>query len=285
MTRAPLDAHLHSWERATHPQPWIDPASMPELDRDFTLADAAATLSGCGIVGRVVVQSLNSTQETLDLLAGVAGTSVTGVVGWVDLTGDVGGQIARLRAAPGGAALVGVRHLAHLEPDPSWLLRTDVAGGIDAVAAAGLPVDVVVRPDQLQVTARLAGLHPHATFVLDHLGKPPLRSGGAELASWATDLAEVARRDNVVAKVSGLTMEADWKRWTPDELAPAVEVALEAFGPDRLMFGSDWPLVDLTGGYRRWLDAYVGLTDDLGPAEQAAIDRGTAGRVYGVRHG
>lgn len=282
MTRILLDGHLHSWERARHPQPWIDPASMAEIDRDFTLADAGATLREQGMVGAVAVQSLNSTPETLDLLAGAADASVRGVVGWVDLTGDVPRQVARLRAAPGGSALVGVRHLAHLESGPSWLLRPDVSMGIAAVADAGLPYDVVIRAHQLDVAARLADGHPDARFVLDHLGKPPLRAGGPDLARWATDLAELARRENVVAKVSGLALEDDWKGWTPASLARAVDVALTALGPDRLMFGSDWPLVELTGGYGRWRAAFLALTADLSPAEQAAIDHGTARRVYGL---
>jgi len=255
---------------------------MPEIDRDFTIADATTTLSGCGVTEGVVVQALNSTQETLDLLAGVASSSVRGVVGWVDLTGDVPDQLAELRSAPGGSALVGIRHLAHLEWDPSWLLRLDVSAGIDAVATAGLPFDVVIRAHQLPVAAQLADHHPDARFVLDHLGKPPLLADGADLDRWVVDLAELARRDNVVAKVSGLTIEDDWKAWTPRGLARVVEEAVAAFGVDRLMFGSDWPLVNLTGGYAAWRDAYLELTAGLSPDEQAIMDNMTAREVYGL---
>lgn len=283
MTRTLLDGHLHTWERARHPQPWIDPETMPEIDRDFTIADAAAALRNNGTDRAVVVQSLNTTQETLDLLAGAAASSAAaGVVGWVDLTADVPAQLAVLSAAPGGAGLVGIRHLAHLESDPTWLLRPDVSVGIDAVADAGLPMDVVVRAHQLPMAAQLADRHPRAHLVLDHLGKPPLQTGGADLDRWAVDLGELARRRNVVAKVSGLTLEDDWKAWTPRGLARVVEVALATFGVDRLMFGSDWPLVELTGGYTRWRDAYLELTAGLSPGEQASLDSGTAHRVYGV---
>jgi L-fuconolactonase len=286
VTRTLVDSHLHSWELARHPQPWIDPESMPEIDRDFTIADAATTVIGCGVAGAVVVQALNSTQETLDLLAGASSSSsVLGVVGWVDLIGDVPAQLAELRSAPGGSALVGIRHLAHLESDPSWLLRLDVSAGIDAVVAAGLPFDVVIRAHQLPVAAQLADHHPHARLVLDHLGKPPLLAGGADLDRWTVDLAELARRDNLVAKVSGLTIEDDWKAWTPGRLAGVVEEALAAFGVDRLMFGSDWPLVNLTGGYVAWLDAYLGLTAGLSPDEQAIMDGVTARGVYGLADG
>jgi len=286
MTRALVDSHLHSWERARNPQPWIDPATMPELDRDFTIADAATTLGGCGMAGAVVVQALNSTQETLDLLAGAATSSaVRGVVGWVDLTGDVPAQVAALRSARGGSGLVGIRHLAHLERDPSWLLRLDVSAGIDAVADAGLPFDVVIRAHQLGVATQLADRHPDTRLVLDHLGKPPLLAGGADLDRWTVDLAQLARRDNVVAKVSGLTIEDDWKAWTPGRLARVVEEALAAFGADRLMFGSDWPLVNLTGGYVAWRDAYLELTAGLSPDEQAIMDGVTAREVYGLADG
>lgn len=281
MTRHLIDAHLHLWELDRHPQPWIDPGSMSEIARDFTVRDAAAELGGHGIADAVVVQADNSLSETEDLLA-AAGTVIKAVVGWVDLLGDVPAQLAHLRRRPGGEALVGVRHLAHLEPDPSWLLRPDVVAGLAAVAEAGLAVELVVRAHQLPVVTKLAGALPAASFVLDHLGKPPLLAGGADLERWRTDLADLARRSNVVAKVSGLGLEADHLGWTAASLRPAVDHALETFGPDRLMFGSDWPLVRLTRGYTAWWETYLQLTAALGAAEQKAIDHGTARRTYGI---
>ncbi|HEV6953627.1 MAG TPA: amidohydrolase family protein [Promicromonospora sp.] len=280
-TRDLVDAHLHLWELARHPQPWIDPATMGEIARDFTVADAAAELGSHGIAAGVVVQADNSLSETEDLLAGAAdGGVVAAVVGWVDLTGDVPAQVAHLRGLPGGDALVGVRHLAHLEPDPAWLLRPDVVAGLRAVARAGLRLELVVRAHQLPVVTELVDALPDGTFVLDHLGKPPLLAGGAELERWRTDLARLAERGSVVAKVSGLVLEADHEQWTAESLRPAVDHALETFGPDRLMFGSDWPLVRLTRGYTAWREAYGRLTDALSPSEQEAIDHGTARRTY-----
>lgn len=284
MTRHLVDAHLHLWELDRHPQPWIDPASMSEIARDFTARDAAAELGAHGIAEAVVVQADNSLSETEDLLAAAAADGVVkAVVGWVDLLGDVPAQLAHLRRLPGGQALVGVRHLAHLEPDPSWLLRPDVVAGLTAVGS-GLVVELVVRAHQLPVVTKLVGVLPAASFVLDHLGKPPLLAGGGDLERWRTDLADLARRPNVVAKVSGLGLEADHLGWTAASLRPAVDHALESFGPDRLMFGSDWPLVRLTRGYTAWWETYLQLTAALGAAEQEAIDHGTARRVYGV-HG
>ncbi|MFD6142831.1 amidohydrolase family protein [Promicromonospora sp. NPDC060271] len=283
MTRHLVDAHLHLWELDRHPQPWIDPGSMSEIARDFTARDAAAELGAHGIADAVVVQADNSLSETEDLLAAAAaGGVVKAVVGWVDLLGDVPAQLAHLRRLPGGETLVGVRHLAHLEPDPSWLLRPDVVAGLIAVADAGLVVELVVRAHQLPVVTELVGALPAASFVLDHLGKPPLLAGGADLDRWRADLADLARHPDVVAKVSGLGLEADHLGWTAAALRPAVDHALETFGPDRLMFGSDWPLVRLTRGYTAWWEAYLQLTATLGAAEQEAIDHGTARRVYGI---
>jgi L-fuconolactonase len=258
---------------------------MSEIHRDFTTRDAAAELGGHGIADAVVVQADNSLSETEDLLAAAdAGTVIKAVVGWVDLVGDVPAQLAHLRRLPGGEALVGVRHLAHLEPDPAWLLRPDVVAGLTAVAEAGLVIELVVRAHQLPVVTKLAGELPAASFVLDHLGKPPLLTGGAALERWRTDLADLTRRSNVVAKVSGLGLEADRLGWTAASLRPAVDHALETFGPDRLMFGSDWPLVRLTRGYTAWWETYLQLTAALGAAEQKTIDHGTARRTYGI-HG
>lgn len=283
MTRTLIDGHLHSWERAHHPQPWVDPETMPQLDRDFPLVDAERLLAGAGMLGAVAVQTLNSAKETLDLLTGAASSSaVLGVVGWVDLTGDIPAQLDTLRSAPGGRKLVGTRHLAHLEPDPGWLLQPAVSAGVRATADAGLAVDLVIYAPQLPVATELVDRHPETRFVLDHLAKPPLRAGGTELERWAQELADFARRENVVAKVSGLTMEADWGNWTPRALSPAVETALTAFGPERLMFGSDWPLVELAGGHAAWHEAYCELTAKLSPSEQANLDRATARRVYGL---
>jgi L-fuconolactonase len=283
MTRLLVDAHLHLWELERHPQPWIDPESMSEIARDFTARDADAELSAHSIAEAVVVQADNSLSETEDLLAAAAAEPVIGaVVGWVDLLGDVTAQLAYLRGLRGGAVLVGVRHLAHLEPDPAWLLRPDVTAGLTAVAEAGLAIELVVRAHQLPVVTTLVDALPAASFVLDHLGKPPLLAGGAELDRWRTDLAGLARRPHVVAKVSGLGLEADHHGWSTTTLRPAVDHALEAFGPDRLMFGSDWPLVRLTRGYTAWWEAYLQLTGALSASEQEAIDHGTARHTYGI---
>lgn len=274
-----IDAHAHVWHRASTPQPWIDSSTMAAIDRDFSLTDLAEVRAQNGIAGTVLVQSAHSPAETLALCAAVDHQSVLGAVGWVDLRTDVPAQLAEIEAT-GPGALVGIRHLSHQDPDPEALLG--MAGGIDALGAAGLPVDLVLRPDQLDQAVTLADRHPQVTFVLDHLGNPPLLDAVA-LARWSATVTELARRENVVAKLSGITMGADHTGWTPADLEPVVDVALEAFGPDRLLLGTDWPVVRLTGGARRWLAAVAELLAGLTPAERAAILAGTARRTYGLQ--
>ncbi|MBF9132499.1 amidohydrolase family protein [Plantactinospora sp. S1510] len=275
-----IDAHHHLWVRARHPQPWIDPVSMAAIDADFAPADLAPLARAAGVTGTVVVQSIASVAETVDLL-GIAADStlVLGVVGWVDLTADdVGDRIARLRAARGGDRLVGIRHLVQGETDPAYLDRPDVRRGIAAVGAAGLVFDLLVRQHQLPMATRLAHDLPQVRFVLDHLGKPAL--GRPELADWARDLRALATTPNTTAKLSGLVTEVPRPDWTPEDLRPALDDALDAFGPDRLMFGSDWPVCLLASSYRRWIEVLAESLGDLDAAERALIWEHTARRAY-----
>lgn len=283
-----IDAHHHLWVRARTPQDWIDPVSMAAIDADFTPDDLAAALAGQGVTGTVVVQSVQVEAETVDLLDLAARTPVVqGVVGWVDLTAaDVAGALARLRSGPGGAHLVGVRSMVQAEHDPAYLDGADLRRGMRAVAEAGLALDLVTRHDQLPAVARLVRELPEVPFVLDHLGKPPLAGDdpttGGDLAGWAAAIDAVAASPNVTAKLSGLVTEASWTGWSAEGLRPAVEHAVAAFGPDRLMFGSDWPVSLLAARYDTWVETLSGLLDDLPPAERDAIWHGTARRAYGL---
>ncbi|MEQ4305816.1 amidohydrolase family protein [Plantactinospora sp. B6F1] len=275
-----VDAHHHLWVRARHPQPWIDPVSMAAIDADFETVDLAPLAESAGVTGTVVVQSIASEAETVELLSiAVDDTLVRGVVGWVELTADdVADRIDRLRAVRGGDRLVGIRHLVQDETDPAYLDRPDVRRGIAAVGAAGLVFDLLVRRHQLPMAARLASDLPEVRFVLDHLGKPAL--GGAEPTDWSRDLRALAASPNTTAKLSGLATEVRRSHWTPEDLRPAVDTALDAFGPDRLMFGSDWPVCLLATSYRGWIEALSESLGDLGAAERALIWAQTARRVY-----
>ncbi|MGV9212891.1 amidohydrolase family protein [Micromonospora sp. RB23] len=277
-----VDAHHHLWVRARHPQPWIDPDTMAAIDNDFTPADLAPAARAAGVTETVVVQSIASVAETEHLL-GIAADDplIGGVVGWVNLTvEDIDERLDRLRAARGGERLVAIRHLVQSEPDPAYLDRRDVRRGIAAVGAAGLAYDLLVRDHQLPAATRLVRDLPEVTFVLDHLAKPSL--GRGDLGDWPANLRALAAEPNVTAKLSGLVTEVDGPSWSADDLRPAVDHALDAFGPHRLMFGSDWPVCLLASSYTRWVGVLADLLEPLGDGEQASIWRETAVRAYGL---
>jgi L-fuconolactonase len=280
MPQGIIDAHHHLWRCERHPQPWIDPVSMAAIDADFEPSDLAVETKLSGVTGTVVVQSIHSEPETIDLLSTAAHSElIRGVVGWVDITAPgTADRIRRLQGMPGGRKLVGIRHLVQGEPDPAFLDRGDVRRGIAEVADAGLVFDLVVRHHQLPAATRLAESLPQVSFVLDHLGKPPL--AGRDLRGWAGHLRTLARLPNVSAKVSGLVTEANWSTWRPADLAPAVSHALDEFGPGRLMFGSDWPVCLLATGYHDWVRVLRDLLADCDEQQQEQIWRQTARRVY-----
>ncbi|MET9758846.1 amidohydrolase family protein [Streptomyces sp. NPDC006372] len=274
-----VDAHHHVWDLSVRDQDWITGPELSPLRRDFTIKDLEPEASAAGVGRTVLVQTVTVPEETPEFLAlAEAHELIAGVVGWTDLTGpDVAGELARLRELPGGRYLKGIRHQVQGEPDPEWLLRPDVLRGLAAVADAGLVYDLVVLPHQLPACARAAAALPGLTFVLDHLGKPPVAAGTLE--PWAADLRALAALPNTVAKLSGLVTEADLASWTPADLRPYAEVALEAFGPDRLMYGSDWPVCTLAVRYADTLE----LTRDLtSPRDRERILTTTATRVYGL---
>jgi L-fuconolactonase len=276
-----VDAHHHLWRTSTDRHDWLDGPEMTAIRRDFTTSDLRAVAGAAGVDATVLVQVLPDLGESVEFLAlATEEPLVAGVVGWVDLTASPARDIERLRTAPGGEFLVGVRHLVQAEPDPLWLAREDVLRGLAAVRDAGLAYDLLVLPHQLPAAVTAARALPDLTFVLDHLGKPPIATGERE--PWTGHLTTLAREPNVVAKLSGLVTEANRRHWTVDDLRPYVETALAAFGPDRLMAGSDWPVCLLAGGYTDVLAATSTLLDGLGAAERAAVLGGTATRVYGL---
>jgi L-fuconolactonase len=274
-----IDAHHHLWDLSARPQGWLDGPDLAAIRRDFGQADLRAATSAAGMDATVLVQVLPDIVETAEFLA-LAGESdlIAGVVGWVDLTApDVAEQLDRLRRGPGGDRLVGVRHLVEPEPDPDWLVRPDVLAGLCAVRDAGLVYDLLTRPHQLPAAVAAVRAVPDLVFVLDHLSKPDI--AGRVLEPWATRLSALAAEPNVVAKVSGLVTEASLQ-WTVADLRPYVDVALEAFGPDRLMVGSDWPVCLLAASYEEVFEAAEQVTSGLTGAERAQVFGATAARVY-----
>ncbi|MGW1544902.1 amidohydrolase family protein [Streptomyces sp. NPDC002309] len=282
-----VDAHHHVWDLSVRDQDWITGAELQPLRRDFTLDDLAPEAAAASVDRTVLVQTVTVAEETPEFLALAAGHDlVAGVVGWTDLTRpDVADELARLRELPGGHHLKGIRHQVQGEPDPEWLLRPDVRRGLAAVADAGLVYDLVVLPHQLSACVRAAAALPGLTFVLDHLGKPPLAAGPRE--PWASDIRALAGLPNTVCKVSGLVTEMDRAHWggTTWPLAPLRpwwDTALEAFGPGRLMFGSDWPVCTVAATYAQVARLAGDLAKDLSPDEHARFFEGTATRVYGL---
>ncbi|MEV7971176.1 amidohydrolase family protein [Sphaerisporangium sp. NPDC088356] len=267
-----IDAHVHLWNRKTDPQPWIEPATMAAIDRDFEPEDLERMLHSTGVHAAVVVQSSNGAAETRRLLTHLS-PCIAGVVGWIDLTADVAAQLDALDPAA-RARLVGIRHLVHVDPDTAWLARPEVGTGLKQLAARGLGFDLVLRSWQLPAAATVVSGHPEVRFVVDHLG------GTAEAddtAAWAAGLRELAARPNTYAKISGLAGVVSGDR---AGLRRVVDVALEAFGAQRLMYGSDWPLAELGAGAVAWRGAVEELIGELSVTERQAIMSGTASAFY-----
>ncbi|MEV1175975.1 amidohydrolase family protein [Nonomuraea sp. NPDC049784] len=270
-----IDAHVHLWNRATDPQPWIDPVTMAAIDRDFAPADLELMLDSTGMDAAVIVQSSNSAAETRRLLAHPS-PRIAGVVGWADLTADVAEQLDELDTVA-RRRLAGIRHLVHVDPDPAWLGRPDVGTALEQLGACDLGFDLVVRWWQLPLAATVVAAHPGVRFVVDHLGGIAESDDGA---GWEAGLRELAARPNTFAKISGLAGLMSGGDGAC--LRRVVDVALEAFGPERLMYGSDWPLAELGAGPIAWRCAVDELIGELSPAERQAIMSGTASAFYGL---
>ena len=274
-----VDAHHHFWDPAAAEYPWLTD-ELAAIRRQFGPEDLAPELASAGVEATILVQTRSSLDESREFLALARSSSfVRGVIGWVDLTDPgVADVIAELRAGPGGERLVGIRHQVHDEPDAAWLTRSDVRRGIRAVGAAGLAYDLLVRARELPAALELGRSLMDVRFVVDHLAKPPIAAGSLE--PWSTLIGGFATLDNVACKVSGLVTEADWATWRVQDLRPYVDLALEVFGADRLLFGSDWPVCLLAAGYGEVLDAARQVTARLSPSERAAFFAGNALATY-----
>jgi L-fuconolactonase len=284
-----IDAHHHLWDVSVRPQPWLDSAAeLAPLRRAFSIADLRPLAADAGVTGTVVVQTVTDLAETTELLELVeAEPLVTAVVGWADLAApDVADVLAWVHEQPGGGALAGIRHPLLTEPDPLWLERPDVQHGLAAVAAAGLTFDLVLQPAVLPAAVLAAASQPGLTFVLDHLGN--VDAGPAVDKAWAAQLAAFAALPNTVGKLSGILGDIVRTAGQADiaasaaRLRPYVDIALEQFGPRRLMFGSDWPVCTLSAGYGEVAGVARALIAGLSEAEQAAILSDTARSVYRI---
>ena len=270
-----LDSHHHFWRYNEADYGWIPPAWGP-IRRDFLPADLAQEIATAGVDGVITVQARQSLVETEWILALAADHGfIRGVVGWVPLVDPaIGEHIDRLGAHP---KLRAFRHVLQGESD-DYLQRADFNYCITELTRRGLVYDLLIRERQLPAAIALVDRHPEQVFILDHIAKPRIADGLLE--PWAKNIRELARRPNVACKLSGMVTEADIATWTPAQLQPYFEVALAAFGPNRLLFGSDWPVCLAGVTYARWKQTVAASLSALSAAEQAAVMGVNAARLY-----
>ena len=273
-----IDSHHHFWSYNPKDYGWISD-SMSVLRRDFGPEDLRKEIAGAGVDGVISVQARQSVEETrwlLDLAA--KNDFIRGVVGWVPLVDDTVG--AWLEKFAKNTKLKAVRHVIQDEPDEHFILRDDFNRGIRALKRFGLRYDILVFERHLPNTIEFVDEHPNQVFILDHLAKPKVRAGIVE--PWRQNLCTLARRANVYCKLSGVVTEADWAAWTPAQLKPYFDAALQAFGSRRLMFGSDWPVCLVASDYARWVQTAREWAAPLTHSEQDRIFGGTAIEAYGL---
>jgi L-fuconolactonase len=271
-----IDAHQHFWHYSQPEYAWID-SSMAPLQRDMLPRDLAPELAAAKVDGVVTVQARQTIEETRWLLQMAYQFKwIRGVIGWAEIAGaNFREELEILRA---NEHLKGLRHVVQAEQDPNFLLRDAFSSGIRALQGTGLVYDLLIVERQLPNAIEFVRQHPNQLFVLDHIAKPKIASGLLE--PWRTNLRILAKQQNVYCKVSGMVTEAAWDRWTIEDLRPYVEGVLEAFGPSRLMFGSDWPVCTVATSYSRWFSTLEFMFQSLSQSERERVFGGTAIEVY-----
>jgi len=273
-----IDAHQHFWNYSTDEFGWID-SSMSSLMRDYLPPHLEPVLQSHSLDGSVSVQARQSYQETDFLLElAEAHEFIKGVVGWVDLRDPaVEMQLERLALNP---FFKGVRHVIHDEPDDNFMLKPAFINGISHLSSHSLTYDILIFSKHLPCTCNFVKQFPNQLFVVDHIAKPRIRD--AEFEPWRSCMAELAQHENVYCKLSGMITEAHWASWQPDDLARYMDSVLELFGPDRVMFGSDWPVCTVAGTYNQVIGLVESFISSLSADEQAAIMGTTAVTFYNL---
>ena len=273
-----IDSHHHYWHYNPVEYDWIDD-SMEIIRRDFLPEELANTIQEAGIDGVVSVQARQSVNETEWLLEMAHQNSfIKGVVGWLPLMDiDIESYLEKFSL---DKILKGIRHVVQGEPDPDFILRPDFNRGISLLKKYSLVYDLLVVERQLPNTIRFVRNHPDQVFVLDHIAKPLI--GQNQLSPWKENIQELARHQNVNCKISGMVTEADFTTWTPEQLQPYFDVILEAFGPDRLLFGSDWPVCLVATSYKSWAELVKKNISIFTEEEQNKIMGNNAIRIYGL---
>jgi L-fuconolactonase len=272
------DSHQHFWHYTPDEYGWID-GSMACLRRDFLPNDLKLEIDACGVVATIAVQARQTVEETKWLLElSRSNPFIAGVVGWVPLIeAEVSESIGALREL---GVLKGVRHILQGEADDGYMLREDFNRGISALRDFDIAYDILVLERQLPQTVGFVDRHPDQRFVLDHVAKPRIRD--AAVSPWRELIRKLAERPNVFCKLSGMVTEADYATWTEQQLEPYFDTVLDAFGPERVMFGSDWPVCLLAASYEKWLEVVSRRIAALSQHERESILGGTASRVYRV---
>lgn len=271
-----IDSHHHFWKYDPIEYDWIDD-SMKDIRKDFLPENLKTTIQEAGVDGVISVQARQSVEET-DWLIGMAHQNefIKGVVGWLPLVQkDIEEYLEKYADEK---KLKGVRHVIQGEPDPEFMLRKDFNHGISLLKKYSLVYDILIVERQLPNTIRFVDQHPEQVFVLDHIAKPLI--GRNELSPWKENIQELAKRENMNCKISGMVTEADYQKWTPSQLLPYIEVILEAFGPDRLLFGSDWPVCLVATTYTNWVNLVRKNITSYTETEQAKIMGENALRLY-----
>src|SRR3984893_4844130 len=271
-----IDAHHHLWKYSQEQYPWML-AGMQSIRRDFLIPELCSVTREAGVTGTVAVQARQTIEET-EWLLGLARDHelVRGVVGWVPLIdADVAKYLESLCA---NRNLKGIRHVLHDESDDFYMLRDDFNRGISLLNDFALRYDILICERHLPQTIQFVDRHPNQLFIVDHIAKPRIREG--TISPWRENLTELARRENVFCKLSGLVTEASWQSWTEADFDPYLQVVLTAFGAKRVMFGSDWPVLLLGSSYERWVDTVRRGISHLSEYEQERILGKTAVEVY-----
>jgi L-fuconolactonase len=277
-----IDSHHHLWNPFVGDFSWMTKAHAP-INRQFTQDDLAPLLVEAKVSHTVLVQTWSSLEETEEFL-NVAGATefIAGVVGWMDLTEDVHGQIDRLMKHPDVSYLKAVRHQVHDEDDANWLMRPDVQQGLQVLEINGLAYDLLIRPREIPAAIACVMARPDMKFIVDHIAKPNIRDGWD--VDWADQIAQLAKhRSHVWIKLSGMVTEADWAHWTPEDIRPYVAHVISLFGSDRVMVGSDWPVCTLASNYARTMDLVRECIADLPETDQSNILRDNAINVYDLK--
>jgi len=271
-----IDSHHHFWKYDPIDYDWIDD-SMKMIQHDFLPEDLKPVLSGVNVDGVITVQARQSVEET-DWLIGMADQNkfIKGVVGWLPLAHQ--NIEALLEKYCQSKILKGVRHVIQGEPDAEFMLRKDFNHGISLLKRYSFVYDLLIVERQLPAAIRFVDEHPEQIFVLDHIAKPLI--GSNRLSPWRENIIELARRENVCCKISGMVTEADFKKWTPEQLEPYFKIVIDAFGPGRLFFGSDWPVCLAATTYTAWKDLVYSNIKYLSQSEQAQIMGNNAIAIY-----